>query len=211
MGVSRKQIGWSVESNLLWDILNKIAQLTKVISKISSGPSGVQSVTGNVVDNTDPLNPVVTAVSSVTGNAVDNTDPENPVITAVTSVTGNVVDNTDPENPVITAVASVSGNVVDNTDPENPVVTADATIQVTPVTVLSSAFTLVSGLYEATITDANILATSIVEVIPANASYTIIKNAEFLPQTDSSIGSVKIYSVNAPASDIVVTLNITNP
>ena len=169
MGVSRKQIGWSVESNLLWDILNKIAQLTKVISKISTGSSGVQSVTGNVVDNTDPLNPVVTAVSSV------------------------------------------SGNVVDNTDPENPVVTADATIQVTPVTVLASSFTLVSGLYEATIADANILATSIVEVIPANASYTIIKNAEFLPQTDSSAGSVKIYSVNAPASDIVVTLNITNP
>lgn len=170
MGVSRKQIGWSTESNLLWDILNKIAQLTKVISNIStSGGSGVQSVTGNVVDNTDPLNPVVTAVSSVTGN------------------------------------------VIDNTDPENPVVTADATIQVTPVTVLASAFTLVSGLYEATIADANILATSIVEVIPANASYTIIKNAEFLPQTDSSAGSVKIYSVNAPASDIVVTLNITNP
>lgn len=167
MGIPNKQIGWSNESNLLWDILSKISQLTKVISKISSG-GGVASVTGNVVDNTDPLNPVVTAVSSV------------------------------------------SGNVVDNTDPDNPVVTADATVQVTPVTVLTSAFTLVSGIYEATIADANILATSIVEVIPSNASYTVIKDSEFLPQTDSSVGSVKIYSVNLPASDIVVTLNITN-
>lgn len=148
MGVSRKQIGWSVESNLLWDILNKISQLTKVISKISAGGGGVQSVTGNVVDNTDAANPVVTA---------------------------------------------------------------DSTVQVANVTVLTSAFTLVSGFYEATISNANILATSIVEVIPSNASYTVVKNAEFLPQTDSSAGSVKIYSVNAPASDIVVTLNITNP
>lgn len=147
MGVSRKQIGWSVESNLLWDILNKISQLTKVISKISTA-GGVQSVTGNVVDNTDAANPVVTA---------------------------------------------------------------DSTVQVANVTVLASAFTLVSGFYEATISNANILATSIVEVIPSNASYTTIKDAEFLPQTDSSAGSVKIYSVNAPASDIVVTLNITNP
>jgi hypothetical protein len=167
MGISRKQIGWSVESNLLWDILNKISQLTKVISKISSG--GVQSVTGNLVDNTDPL------------------------------------------NPIVDGVASVTGNVVDNTDPVNPVVTADATIQVSPVTVLTTDFTLVSGLYEATISDVNILATSIVEVIPANASYTVVKNAEFLPQTDSSLGAVKIYCVNLPASDIVVTLNITNP
>lgn len=148
MGVPRKQIGWSVESNLLWDILNKISQLTKVISKISSGSSGVQTVTGNVVDNTDPLNPVVTA---------------------------------------------------------------DSTVQVSGVTVLASAFALVGGVYEATISNANILATSIVEVIPSNASYTVIKNAEFLPQTDSSAGAVKIYSVNLPASDIVVTLNITNP
>jgi hypothetical protein len=149
MGVPNKQIGWSNESNLLWDIVNKISQLTKVTSKISiSGGSGVQTVTGNVVDNTDPVNPVVTA---------------------------------------------------------------DSTIQVTSVTVLTSAFSLVSGLYEASISNANILATSIVEVIPANASYTVVRDAEFLPQTDSSAGAVKIYCVNLPASDIVVTLNITNP
>jgi len=149
MGIPNKQIGWSNESNLLWNILNKITQLTKVISKIStSAGSAVQSVTGNVVDNTDATNPVVTA---------------------------------------------------------------DSTIQVTSVTILTSAFTLVSGLYEATISNVNILSTSIVEVIPENASYTTIKNAEFLPQTDSSAGSVKIYCVNLPALDIVVTLNITNP
>jgi len=86
----------------------------------------------------------------------------------------------------------------------------DKTIQVSGVTVLSSSFTLVSGVYEATISNVNILATSIVEVIPANSSYTVVKNAEFLPQTDSSVGAVKIYSINLPSSDIIVTLNITN-
>jgi hypothetical protein len=44
------------------------------------GPTFVQSVAGNVVDNLDPANPVITAVASVTGNIVDNTDPQNPVV-----------------------------------------------------------------------------------------------------------------------------------
>jgi hypothetical protein len=52
-----------------------------------SGPStGVQSVTGIVpglVDNTDPLNPIILqqgTVQSVTGASVDNADPANPVV-----------------------------------------------------------------------------------------------------------------------------------
>lgn len=40
----------------------------------------VESVTGNVVDNTDPLNPIVTALESIEGDGVDNTDPQNPII-----------------------------------------------------------------------------------------------------------------------------------
>jgi hypothetical protein len=40
----------------------------------------VESVTGNVVDNTDPYNPIVTALESLTGDGVDNTDPQNPVL-----------------------------------------------------------------------------------------------------------------------------------
>jgi hypothetical protein len=42
--------------------------------------TGVGSITGNVVDNTNPNAPVVTAVASVTGDGVDNTDPQNPVL-----------------------------------------------------------------------------------------------------------------------------------
>lgn len=88
---------------------------------------------------------------------------------------------------------------------------ASSVTQVTPITVLASSFTLVSGFYEASIANAGILSTSIVDVIPSNASYTIVKDAEFLPQTDSSAGSVKVYCVNLPAGDITVTINITNP
>jgi len=47
----------------------------------------------------DPL--VIGAVQTVSGNVVDNADPKNPVITAVASVTGDGVDNTDPQNPVV--------------------------------------------------------------------------------------------------------------
>jgi hypothetical protein len=111
------------------------------------GGNAVESVTGDGVDNTDPLNPILTfptpsdigAVESVTGDGVDNTDPLNPILTfptpsdigAVESVTGDGVDNTDPLNPILTfptpsdigAVESVTGDGVDNTDPLNPILT----------------------------------------------------------------------------------------
>lgn len=80
--------------------------------------------------------------------------------------------------------------------------------QVTGKTVATGAWSLVSGFYEASISDANISATSIVDVIPDNASAATAKTAEVLPRTDSSAGSVKIYANNAPAATLTVTLNI---
>ena len=81
-------------------------------------------------------------------------------------------------------------------------------LQVTGLTLVAVGWTLVSGLYEYDLEDVNITATSIVEVIPANADIDIVKAAEILPETDSSAGSVKIYSTNEPAGDISVTINI---
>lgn len=86
-------------------------------------------------------------------------------------------------------------------------VTKKAT-QVTGKTVLTGAWSLVSGVYEASISDSAILSTSIVNVIPDNASAATIRTAQMLPRTDSSTGSVKIYSTNLPAASITVTLNI---
>ena len=83
-------------------------------------------------------------------------------------------------------------------------------VQVTPVTLASGSWSLVSGLYEYSYSNANILDTSIVDVIPQNASISIVKAAEILPATESFFGSVKIYATNAPTGNIIVTFNIYN-
>jgi len=83
-------------------------------------------------------------------------------------------------------------------------------VQVTPVTLTSSGWSLVSGLYEYSYSNANILDTSIVDVIPTNASISIVKASDILPATESFFGSVKIFATNAPTGNIVVTVNIFN-
>ena len=72
------------------------------------GGGGVQSVTGDGVDNTDPLNPVLTYPTPNDIGAYPDTNPDNFVDAAgaaaaapIQSVTGTAVDNTDPVNPVI--------------------------------------------------------------------------------------------------------------
>jgi hypothetical protein len=80
--------------------------------------------------------------------------------------------------------------------------------QITGKTVATGAWSLVSGFYEASISDAAILSTSIVNIIPDNGSAATIRTAQMLPRTDSSTGAVKIYSTNLPGASITVTLNI---
>jgi hypothetical protein len=84
----------------------------------------VEGVTGNIVDNTDPQNPIVDQLQS-DWNQSDNTQPDfiknKPTITTgtVEGVTGDSVDNTDPANPVVNAIplsgtavgAPVTGNI----------------------------------------------------------------------------------------------------
>jgi hypothetical protein len=53
MGIPRKQIGWSQESNLLWEVSNQIDKLTRVTSNISgpagpTGPQGPQGPAGSI-------------------------------------------------------------------------------------------------------------------------------------------------------------------
>ena len=81
-------------------------------------------------------------------------------------------------------------------------------LQVTEQTLTAANWTLVSGLYEYDLANANITATKFVEVIPDNATIAITKAAELLPTNVSSAGSVKLYSKNLPTGDIVVTINI---
>ena len=53
MGIPNKQIGWSQESNLLWEVSNQIDKLTRVTSNISgpagpTGPQGPQGPAGSI-------------------------------------------------------------------------------------------------------------------------------------------------------------------
>ena len=83
-------------------------------------------------------------------------------------------------------------------------------LQVTSVTLTTVGWSLVSGLYEYTYSNANILSTSIVDIIPDNSTISIVKAADIMPSTSSASGSVKIYATNLPTASIIVTINIFN-
>lgn len=85
---------------------------------------------------------------------------------------------------------------------------ARSATQVTSITLLVGSWSLVSGLYEYDLSNANITAASIVDIIPDNADIDIVKDAEILPRTESSSGAVKLFATNAPSGDIGVTINI---
>lgn len=70
--------------------------------------AGVQSVTGNLVDNTDPANPIVNGVQSVTGLNTDNTDPANPIVAiSVDGVT--ITGSGTPGDPLVSSGGSGGG------------------------------------------------------------------------------------------------------
>lgn len=74
--------------------------------------------------------------------------------------------------------------------------------------ILASDWTLVSGKYEAIISNAGILANSFVDVIPSNDYVDIVRNAQIYPSVLISEGSVKVYSKFLPSDTITVTINI---
>lgn len=74
--------------------------------------------------------------------------------------------------------------------------------------ILASDWTLVSGKYEAVISNAGILANSFVDVIPSNDHVDIVRNAQIYPSVLISAGSVKVYSKFLPSDTITVTINI---
>ena len=74
--------------------------------------------------------------------------------------------------------------------------------------ILVSNWSLVSGKYEALISNAGILANSFVDVIPSNDHVDIVRNAQIYPSVLISEGSVKVYSKFLPSGTISVTVNI---
>jgi hypothetical protein len=118
------------------------------------------------------------------------------------------------KNKIIVEDAIVNG-VTDKAPSQNAVFDAltlkgNLAIQVTPVTLSVAGWTLVSGLYEYDYANANIISTSIVDVIPSNSTIGLVQAAVFLPSTLSASGTVKLYANNLPTADIIVTVNIFN-
>ena len=83
-------------------------------------------------------------------------------------------------------------------------------LQLTGITLTTAGWVFVSGLYRWQYSNANILSTSIVDVIPENGSISFVKAADIMPATSSSAGVVSIYATNLPTGDIIVTINIFN-
>ena len=65
-----------------------------------------------------------------------------------------------------------------------------------------------SGIFEYALADSLITSASIVDVIPDNGDVETVQAAGIYPKTESSAGTVTLYSKNAPTADITVTLNI---
>ena len=157
-----------------------------------------------------------TIVSSVTGTAPisssGGTTPDISIAAATTGAAGSMSASDKTKLDGIAAGAEVNVNADWNAVSGDAQILNKPTIpsitQVTGKTVATGAWSLVSGVYEASISDAAITSTSIVNIIPDNASAATIRTAQMLPQTDSSAGAVKIYSTNLPAASITVTLNI---
>ena len=77
MGIISKPVNLSTEANLLYEIYRTLSRIHIVGG---SGGSGVQSVTGTLVDNTDPNNPVINTPSFAETLAEDNKTNDIPIV-----------------------------------------------------------------------------------------------------------------------------------
>lgn len=82
-------------------------------------------------------------------------------------------------------------------------------LQVGSLTLASANWTTGTDFEEYELSNANITADDIVEVIPDNADIDVVAAAEILPATVSAAGAVTIFAKNTPTGDIGVTINIT--
>lgn len=104
-------------------------------------------------------------------------------------------------------------SVWENLTPANARTALDVSrriVQVSSLTLTVAGWSLVGGLYQQDLANANITATAIVNVIPDNAAINTVIAAGFLPRTDSASGSVRVYAQNLPTANIGVTINISN-
>jgi len=90
MGIISKPVNLSTEANLLYEIYKTLSRIHIVGG---SGGGGVQTVTGTLVDNTDPLNPIINTPSFAQTLAIDNKTNDIPIISNNGSASINVNDD----------------------------------------------------------------------------------------------------------------------
>lgn len=211
-------IGTTAEANVNAD-WNAVSGDAQILNK----PTIVSSVTGTapIVSSggTNPAISISAATTSAAGSMSSSDKTKLDGIASGAEVNQNTFSNFAVSGQTTIAAASktatlefIAGGgisfITDNVGKTLQITNTGLHRQITGKTVATGAWSLVSGLYEASISDGNILSTSIVDVIPSNSSISVVKAAEILPQTDSSAGAVKIYATNLPTASITVTLNI---
>ena len=77
-------------------------------------------------------------------------------------------------------------------------------------TLTTGGWSLVSGLYQQTLSNINITSLSFVVVIPDNSSFSVITTAQLLQANTSGSGTVTVYANYVPTANIGVTLQIFN-
>jgi hypothetical protein len=204
MEVTVTNITTEVEIEAGYDLFEVV--VTASDSIIIEGGAGVQSVTGDGVGGTS-ANPVLTfpTSSQITENTNKRFVTDSDLVTLSNTSGINTGDQVIPEN------TSDLNN--DGEDGVNAFVTqldinSAKLIEVTGVEVLAASFALVGDLYEASISNENILASSSVDVVPASSTIAIVKAADFMPETVASSGSVKVFATNLPTDNFFVTLLI---
>lgn len=177
-----------------------------IATAISGKQNTLVAGTNITIDNTNPAAPVInasgggggetaTSLGALIGSAGDAT-PNDTDFIATSLTAGGILKK------ITWASAKAFLKIYNDTQ------YTLKTIQVTGITLSSGGWSAVSGFYEYDLSNANITATSVVDVIPENASIENVKEAGILPKTLSSSGSVKLYATNLPTNNISVTINI---
>lgn len=163
------------------------------LGKVWFNVSGAWIFAGNLISDSEKTNlSNAYTHSQATGNPHNTTKADIGL--------GNVDNTSDLNKPISTATQTAlntKANIVDI--PSKTSFTYD---------ILVSNWTLVSGKYEAVISNAGILANSFVDVIPSNDNVDIVRSAQIYPSVLISEGSVKVYSKFLPSGTISVTVNV---
>lgn len=83
-------------------------------------------------------------------------------------------------------------------------------IQKNNITITSPTGWVLDGdIYSYQYNDVDIIATSLINIIPENSTIDIVIEAQILPEIDIYNGYCKIYSINIPSGNFLITVNIS--